>query len=41
MIIDENCLPADDFHDLLFLKKEHNFELSLLQIIGGAIRVKG
>ena len=39
MILHENRLPADDSHDLSFLKKRINLSFRLLQIIGGALRV--
>ena len=44
MVLHENCLPADDSHEiscliLLFLKKRQIFNCSLLQIKGGALRV--
>ena len=39
MILHENHLPADDSHELFFLKSGKNFNCRLLQIIGGALRV--
>ena len=45
MILHENCLPADDSHEIsclicYFLKSGKILNCRLLQIIGGALRVK-
>ena len=45
MILHENRLPAEDAHEIsclicYFLKKRQIFFCRLLQIIGGALRVK-
>ena len=45
MILHENRLPADDSHEIsclicYLLKKRQIFNCRLLQIIGGALRVK-
>ena len=40
MIFHENPLPADDSHELLFLKKGKITNCRLLQIIGGTLRNK-
>ena len=45
MILQENRLPADDYHEILclicyLLKSGKIFNCRLLQIIGGALRVK-
>ena len=45
MIFHENCLSADNSHEIsrlicYFLKKQQNWNCRLLQIVGGASRVK-
>ena len=44
MIFNENCLPADNSHEIClicyFLKSSKILNCHLLQIVGGALRVK-